>query len=132
MNENKDILDSLEMRQRPYSVPDSYFDNLEMRLAGIPGSSHISKVGGMWVKVRPALAMAASFAAILFMGSLVLKKTAAPKEDISLYEQYAYADLIPHTEPFAFFEDNSEDLVSEEDIINYLLESRSDVAEADQ
>ena len=122
MNDNMNILGSKEMRQRPFAVPDGYFDKLEAKLEGIP-TARVS----MWGKVRPVMAMAASFAAILLVGGLILKKASSPVGELSLYEQYAYADLIPVSEPFAFFESQQEETVSEEDIIDYLIESNSDL-----
>lgn len=130
MNGMKDILDDRNMRQRPYSVPDGYFDRLELRLSEIPGSA--SAPSGWRVKVRPALAIAASFATVLLVGGMILGRATGPKEEMSLYEQYAYADLIPHTEPFAFFESSQEVTASEDDIMDYLLENNADITEGMQ
>lgn len=118
------------LNNRPYSVPEGYFDDLQSKLSEIP---HLSerKVSG-WQKVQPYLALVACFCFALILGQAIKKKTAGrPDTDSTLYEQLIYADMIPHSEPYAIF-DTDEALAAgyspdENDVIAYLIETGTSI-----
>lgn len=96
------ILEDKELRRRTSSVPEGYFESLQDRLSKIP-EMQVDSRPGLWDKMKPAMALAASFVAALIIGGLILTKTAGPRIESVSYEQLASADLIPHTEPEIYF-----------------------------
>lgn len=121
------------MNKRPYNTPDGYFDYLQMRLSEIPLQQHEESVPEVkvsrWAKVAPYFALVACFVAILVTGRYVIDKTSVPAQTDSYLtmENLYSADLVPYTSQYALFDEDyfqeasyaSE--VSEEDIINYLI-----------
>lgn len=115
-------------KNRMYNVPEGYFEGLRTRLSAIPAVEN--EAAGrvtVWTRVRPVIALAASFAIMLTIGTLILDKTAGPvKSSDSEFLDYAYA-MIPITEPYSIYDASlAESLyteVSEEDIVNYLIET---------
>lgn len=102
------------------SVPEGYFGDLKTRLSSIPAGRTPA-----FGRVAPYLSLAASFLAILAIGALTVGKTA---DNSSLYDEtdsFIVAELIPSTDPYALFRSESEDpaTISEEDIVNYLIDS---------
>lgn len=129
MNKNADILK--ELNKRPYGTPDGYFEYLEMRLTDIPNKAVVETKKtrtGFFVKLSPYLALAAVFAVALVLGNLILKTPQVDQVEYLSYEELLYADMISETYPF-FYE--SEEYmteygeVSQEDVINYLIESNT-------
>jgi hypothetical protein len=124
MKMGKDILDDL--KKNPYSVPDGYFDRLKGRLNEIAVSSVDTVPRSLWQRIRPYAALAACFAASFLIGNAILRKT-APKASSSdqFYKELMYSDLIPVTQPYAIFEmeDEEEMETSDEDTINFLIET---------
>jgi|LSQX01.3.fsa_nt_gb hypothetical protein len=124
MKMGKDILDDL--KRNPYSVPDGYFDRLKGRLNEIAVSSVDTVPRSLWQRIRPYAALAACFAASFLIGNAILRKTApgASSSD-QFYKELMYSDLIPVTQPYAIFEmeDEEEMETSDEDIINFLIET---------
>jgi hypothetical protein len=124
MKMGKDILDDL--KRNPYSVPDGYFDRLKGRLNEIAVSSVDTVPRSLWQRIRPYAALAACFAASFLIGNAILRKT-APEASSSdqFYKELMYSDLIPVTQPYAIFEmeDEEEMETSDEDIINFLIET---------
>ena len=117
----KDIFENIG-KDRP-SVPEGYFSDLRARLNSIPGES--AAHSGPWSRVRPYLALAASFAAIVLIGNAVLRDTVkSPSSDPFLGED-SYADIISITNPEILYNESEFDMeeLSDEDIINYLIES---------
>ena len=123
MEIGKDILEKVG---RPsLEVPEGYFNSLKSRLESIPQSETPRQ--GVLRQVRPYLALAASFAAILIVGNAVLRGTAGIDGSNNDLEEPGYAELISVTRPDIFYnaleaEIEKED-ISDEDIINYLIES---------
>ncbi len=119
-----------DKNNRMYNVPDGYFDSLKSRLAGIPAMAETvpeEKVT-VWTRVRPALALAASFAILFVCGTFILSKTAGKEttED-SEFLEYAYM-MIPRTEPYSIYdaslaESLYEGELSDDDIVSYLIET---------
>jgi len=126
MKENKDILDRKDLRQRPYSVPSSYFEGLQDRLMAIPQEHPVTlqketKVVSLWHRMRPYAAMAASFALVLAVGSLVLRRPSDAVED-SDYDRLLFADMIPHVDPYSNYGDYQEDTeLTSDELLDYLV-----------
>ena len=78
----------------PYRVPEGYFDGLESRLAMIPSERRwgFRTFAPYFAVVVAALAI---FAFVLFG-----RRDVQQMDDMYVYEQYVFADLIPHTDPF--------------------------------
>ena len=114
------------MNQNPhYSVPQGYFENLQARLSAIPAQEQKAAQPTPWVRVRPYLAMAAAFAALVVSGTALLQHTARNANDLSYDELLSYSQLIPRTDPYMIYNDELEieDEYTEDDIINYLIET---------
>jgi len=124
MDNRKDILE--EIGRTPYKVPEGYFQNLKDRLDQIPSEAGNVVQPSFWQRTRPYVALAASFAAALVIGTFILRNTTGSEvqEASSLYEELYYSDLIPITQPETVFMDSEyEETLSEDDVISYLLAS---------
>ena len=118
MEIGKDILE--KVGKPSMGVPEGYFDSLKSRLESIPSTEVSHRLD--WGKVRPYLALAASFAAVLVIGNSVLRHTASP--DPGSFES-SYVEMVSFTSPSTIYnvlEPEAEE-VTDEDIINYLIES---------
>ncbi|MBR1927247.1 MAG: hypothetical protein IJ840_05810 [Bacteroidales bacterium] len=116
--------DILEKIGKPaMGVHEGYFDSLNSRLEAIP-SSRTSRPG-VWTGVRPYLALAASFAAIVLIGNAVLRDTVKDQSADPFAGIDSYADIISITNPEILYNDPESYFgeLSDEDIINYLIES---------
>ena len=114
------------MKQNPHITPEGYFEDLKSRLNCIPQQQERVTT---WQKVRPHLAMAAAFIAIVTAGTAILKSSS--KTPLDYYDDadgYEIAQLMQTSSPdlFAYYEEEfteeSADY-TEEDIINYLIDS---------
>lgn len=123
MDHNNDILEREGLRRNPCSVPEGYFDSLQERLGAIP------RQAGARNRILPALACAAGVAAVLAACVVLLHRPgpAAGGEDAISYEQLAYADLIPHTDPYIYYAESQgeSDDPSEEEMLDYLLQNQN-------
>ena len=112
-------------RNRPYKVPEGYFEALGARLSEIPEAYRRPSA---WDYMRPYLAYAALILCGLAVGTLLFRNPApAETEGADNYEMMYYADLVPRTDPYAIF-DAMEATVTEasytsEDIVSYLIDS---------
>lgn len=66
---------SVMKNKSSYSVPEGYFENLQQRLSAIP-EQHPRRTTVR--RLTPYLALAASFALIVAVGTAVLRKTVPP------------------------------------------------------
>ena len=139
MDKKMDILDREDLRRNPCSVPEGYFDRLQERLAAIPRQAKTPAAEMTPVKafatepakaarIRPVLATLAGLAAALAVCFVLIHRPAAPaagEEEAVTYEQLAYADLIPHTDPYIYYveESQSSEDGSQEEILDYLMQS---------
>ena len=137
MEKNRDILEREDLKRRPFTVPEGYFDQLQERLGAIPRES--APDAGMqrpsegterrWI--RPAMVWAAGIAALLAVGVWVFSGSGAPADPSALevlsYEEMAYSDLIPRTDPYIFYADEAEqpEDTEREEIIDYLLQNKN-------
>ena len=104
MKESRNILEESGTRENPFKVPEGYFENLAASVAERRGAG-----SGVWTKVRPYLAIAASFALIALVGTAVLKRTATREEGDDFWTSGYYSETV------------SGQNISDEDIINYLI-----------
>lgn len=104
-------------------VPEGYFEELKARLNDIP--ERMATPGPMQ-RMRPYLALAASFAAILIVGNVVLRSTTDRKAVTGdEYNEMAYAALSQaiQVEEYIPSEIEVRDTITDEDVINYLIDS---------
>ena len=122
MDQKMDILERKDLRRNPYTVPEGYFDRLQERLGAIPRQEATP-----WTRIRPTLAFATGIAAALAAVLLLVSRPGALPDDAAdfgSYEQFAYADLIPHTDPYIYYavESAPETDPAEEEMIDYLMQ----------
>lgn len=128
MDKKMDILERKDLRRNPYSVPEAYFDQLQERLGAIPRQEALSRREDSRTRIRPVLAWTAGIAAMLAVGLWVFQGSGTTPESVSpevlSYEQFAIADLIPHTEPYIFYVEDSQTPAdpAQEEMIDYLLQ----------
>ena len=122
MKSEKDIFESIG--KPSLGVPEGYFNDLKDRLGAI---SHAKTVEpALWMRLKPYAAMAASFVAILLIGNAVLRGTFSNgRADDQAINEATYAEMISLTHPEAVYQvlEYGHDDLSDEDIINYLIES---------
>ncbi|MFA6591825.1 MAG: hypothetical protein WCR48_00140 [Bacteroidales bacterium] len=134
----------------PYSVPEGYFDTLNARLSKIPqesvkpvreveSGSPLSEYEGaqgkamaisFWQKFRPYVALAASFAAAIVVGSFIINLSLKDTVPENSYEELLLSDLIPVTEPYLIYGDSStsaSEELTDNDIEKYLIASGTSV-----
>lgn len=120
----KNVEDIFSESQKPScGVPEGYFDSLKTRLVSIPSQG--SSRSGVLLRLKPYLALAACFVVAAVIGHAVLKSTAGGGESEMDYSDLVYSELMPVTQSDALYiiTETERDEVSEEDIINYLIES---------
>ena len=123
MNTDKEIFEKIG--KGSYGIPDGYFNDLKTRLAAIPDEKKAVDPG-FWMRVRPYAALAACFTAILLAGNAVLHNTALKQKSADQYQsEISYADMISITRPEIIYTEMDYDHadISDEDIINYLIET---------
>ncbi len=125
METEKDIFEKIG--KPSYGVPDGYFDSLKARLGSIAEEKAVAP--GTWMRVRPYLAMAAGFAAILVIGNAILRNTVSRQSTDQSLNENTYADMIAVTHPEALMNvmEYDHETLSDEDIINYLIESGTEM-----
>ena len=126
MNSEKEIFDNIG--KVSMTVPEGYFNDLKDRLDAIPAGKTVEP--SVWMRMKPYAAMAAAFVAVLLIGNAVLKNSIpGNRTDDQFLNEETYADMISLTHPeavYQFMEYGHEDL-SDEDIINYLIESGAEM-----
>ena len=109
------------MDQKIYhNVPEGYFEDLKTRLSAIPQEEHASG----WERLRPYVALAAAFVAIV---TAVLRLSTSPVTQD--YDDFGIAEIIPSTDSYIYYssEVSEEPVSSEDDILEYLLNSNTSV-----
>ncbi|MBR6363438.1 MAG: hypothetical protein IKR88_09220 [Bacteroidales bacterium] len=112
------------MDQKIYhNVPEGYFEDLKTRLSAIPQEEHASG----WERLRPYVALAAAFVAIVTVGTAVLRLSTCPAAQD--YDDFGIAEIIPSTDSYIYYssEVSEEPVSSEDDILEYLLNSNTSV-----
>ena len=139
MNENKDILNGFESHENPFRVPEGYFETLEDRLMAriADEAADVETKRPVWRILKPALALAATFALIFGMGYGVLSLTHTLDRGTGSLEETGYAtaeeELITPVSLIDYYQSSlgEEAELDEETIISYLASelSFSDLAE---
>ena len=128
MDKKQNILEREDLRRSPYSVPEGYFGQLQERLRAIPSrQAGQAQSGHGRNRIRPAMGWAAGIAAALALGVFAFRVSEGEVPGVSevpTYEQYAIADLIPRTDPYIYYEEESQATAdpAEEEMIDYLLQ----------
>lgn len=124
MNKNSNI----------YGVPEGYFEQLQSRLVNIPAQQEQPvKVVPLFSKVKPYIALAASFVMAFCLGNFILGRSSKPIQDEITFEDICYADLIPVTNPYMIYDDSpyaaygQQETPSEDDILEYLVSTGASV-----
>lgn len=123
------LLSKKAMTKNSHTTPEGYFDSLKTRLSRIPQEQDVRV--SLWQKVSPHLAIAAAFIAIVTAGTAILKTFTSTGQDSQeeLYNQYILSDLVLRSsndlyqEDVFDFDDSDSEEVSQEDLVNYLIES---------
>ena len=147
MDKKRDILEREDLRRNPYSVPEGYFDRLQDRLKAIPSQQAEASRKELFQQVdaafqavpsagqsenrswiRPVMGWAVGIAAALAVGVFVFRGGSPAGNPVAAesvsYEQFAYADLIPRTDPYIYFAESEETQAdpAEEEMIDYLMQ----------
>lgn len=108
------------------SIPEGYFENLRSSLSEIPRkeAERASAAPKGIRRLAPYAAFAASIAVAVMLGNFILRQTAVPQEDdgwtyLSYLSQALDPDGAALVDEAAW--DGEESLLSEDDIVNYLL-----------
>ena len=117
MQEKSDIFNG--SGKAGFKVPEGYFEGLKARLNRIPEQR--AELGPVQ-RIKPYLALAASFAAILIAGNVVLRSTAERILSDDFYEELGYVSLLQADE-YLQSDTARQDTISDEDVINYLIDS---------
>ncbi len=128
----------MDKKRINYSVPEGYFEQLQERLRAIPSQQAEvastqqtqSESGRNWI--RPVMGWAAGIAAALAVGVFAFRDSGREipgVTEVPSYEQYAIADLIPRTDPYIYYEEESQAPVdpTEEEMIDYLMQYQNDL-----
>lgn len=129
----KNMLEKMD-KKHPYRVPDHYFEDFQARMEKLKKPSEQKYIPqNQWARIRPYVAMAASFLLLVTAGTYILE-WATPgnnhglNQELDEQELYAYyCDIIPRTNPDAIFYVEQEDELSSEDILAYLDASDIDL-----
>lgn len=115
MNEN--IFPEGASRRHPYNVPEGYFEDFQAKMSRMVRESRTVPVS-TWMRVKPYVALAASFLLLLGIGSFLLRSVTPESEETLLA---AYEEVLPNSdEEFIWLAQYEEDTLSDEDIAEYL------------
>lgn len=136
MNEHNDILERARQAGQPFKAPEGYFETFEDRLmarisveAQQPAQPKRQRI---WIALKPALALAATFAIIFGMGYGVLSLTHTLKDrGTQVSSGYASVEeemIRPHS-IYTYYQSDSdadeESDVDEETLVSYLASELS-------
>ncbi|MBP5539837.1 MAG: hypothetical protein J6X69_08495 [Bacteroidales bacterium] len=122
-------------RKRPYKVSDGYFETFQEKMAAMARESAAEKesqrVPTLGVRLRPIVAMAASFVLLVALGGLLLKTVTPSRADYEDDDYYAYyCEIIPRSDTDAIYYSQAEEAeLSEEEVVAYLSESEVGIEE---
>ncbi|MBP5397508.1 MAG: hypothetical protein J6Y32_02585 [Bacteroidales bacterium] len=115
MNEN--IFPEGAPKRHPYKVPEGYFEDFQAKMSHMAREQKTVPVS-TWMRIKPYVALAASFLLLLGIGSFLLKSVTPAAEDNLLA---AYEEVLPNSdEELVWLSQYEEDDLSEEDIAEYL------------
>ena len=98
-----------------FKVPEGYFEELKARLDTIPA---MNQTISPMQRMKPYLALAACFLAILMIGNAILSGTA----EKGAASEFAYISLL-QTNEYLHADGAEQDTISNEDVVNYLIDS---------
>ena len=102
----------------PFGVPEGYFESFQSRITERTSTT----VEGPWQKAIPIMAVAASLALLLAVGSII-RDLFNPTEDITCEEYIMFSDNLISTEMYedSKTEQYADAEIMDEDIVNYLI-----------
>ena len=122
MKTEKDILKgNAHLKEMPFSTPEGYLDELksQMKVCQKPAAVHKP---AFW-RFTPQIAMAAAFALLLAVGGFFLDRRSDP--DFTQEDYIVFSDEMTNTISYGY-EDLYADVLTEDDIIEYLVYSDID------
>lgn len=129
-----DLLSRRRDAEQPFRVPEGYFDALEDRVMARIAMEEAPETGRrrFWTVIKPALALAATFALIFGMGYGVLSLTQTLKRGNGTPEAPGYAttveEWITPASLINYYEMDAqpvEEEIDEETLVNYLASELS-------
>ncbi len=129
-----DLLSRRSDAEQPFRVPEGYFDALEDRVMARIAMEEAPETGRsrVWTVIKPALALAATFALIFGMGYGVLSLTQTLKRGNGTPEAPGYAttveEWITPASLINYYEMDAqpvEEEIDEETLVNYLASELS-------
>ena len=129
MNEQNDYLSKPASGENPFKLPEGYFDSLEDRmLARIAEEQQEPRQHPVWRILKPALALAATFALIFGMGYGVLSLTHTLDRGAGTLDASAYAsveeEMISPVSLINYYQtagpEEEDDEIGEETLVDYL------------
>ena len=125
---NFDVENWLETsgKKRPYKVPEGYFEGFQEKMV-----RQSRPAPALWVRLRPMVAMAASFVLLVALGGLFLKTVTPAQAEYEEDDYYAYyCEIIPRSDTEAIYFAQAEEVeLSEDEIAAYLSESEVNIEE---
>ena len=134
MNEQLDILERARQAGQPFKMPEGYLDSLEDRLmarVSLEAQPAPTRKQRIWTVLKPALALAATFALIFGMGYGVLSLTHTLDRGTGTTEVSDYAsveeEMITPVSLINYYQTDlaEETELDEETIVNYLASELS-------
>lgn len=122
IEKDKNLLESIpELKKMPYSVPEGYFESAMDRAKEIPGKS----ASRVWQKLYPLASMAAMFAIIATVGTLILNRGeffSEPSEQMQMEDYLVHSGYDFTVSDYQGENSQLADAeISSEDIVQYLI-----------
>jgi hypothetical protein len=115
------------IRKNDILVPDGYFEDLQGRLSGIPAAHAAAAAPHGVRRFAPYAAIAASMLLAVTVGNWILRRTAV-RDVQGDYESMLIAEALGTTQAdYYLLEEDGVGFLSDEDIVNYLIESGTTV-----
>ena len=128
----------MKNKQEIFKVPEGYFDSLQMRLSYVPERVEASKRKTAYrLRVGLVAAQVAICLALAAVPFFVLHSSDTdPEDSLAMVENFYNADIIPLTDPDMLYDDSAApsdaQAISDEDIVNYLIDDGVTVAQLEQ
>ena len=115
------------IRKNDIRVPEGYFEDLEARLSAIPAAHAGAEAPRGVRRLVPYAAVAASMLLAVTVGNWILRRTAV-RDVQGDYDSMLIAEVLGTSQAdYYFMEENSVGFLSDEDIVNYLIETGTTV-----
>lgn len=117
-NQDKDILrDNIHLKEMPFSTPDGYFDGLKQKATSC-------RCRTIWNTSTPYVVLAAMFALLVVAGSFFLEHIS--KDSYTEEDYIVFSDNMTNI-IFDEYEQQYAEAISEDDIIEYLIYTGTDI-----